>query len=101
MLFRSISVIGVCVFGCILERVGVIWLSFSLYNSALLSVLDVYKRQVQALMSYGGYEIEMKDGYEWLDLSNGGYIQVNGYPLILSLIHISDASICSRLISVI
>ena len=39
---------------------------------------------VQALMSYGGYEIEMKDGYEWLDLSNGGYIQVNGCLLYTS-----------------
>nr|DAV81621.1 MAG TPA: hypothetical protein [Caudoviricetes sp.] len=27
-----------CVFGCTLERAGVIWLSFSLYNSALLTV---------------------------------------------------------------
>lgn len=32
------------------------------------------------LYSYGGYEIECKEGYSYLDLmSQGGYIQINGY----------------------
>jgi len=52
---------------------------------------------VQALMSYGGYEIEMKDGYEWLDLSNGGYIQVNGYPLIQVYSRLVDGNLREKI----
>lgn len=52
---------------------------------------------VQALMSYGEYEIEMKDGYEWLDLSNGGYIQVNGYPLIQVYSRLVDGNLREKI----
>lgn len=52
---------------------------------------------VQALVSYGGYEITMKDGYSWLDLSGGGYIQVNGYPLIQVYARLVDGELVNRI----
>lgn len=52
---------------------------------------------VQALVSYGGYEITMKDGFQWLDLSNGGYIQVNGYPLIQVYARLVDGDLAAQI----
>lgn len=53
----------------------------------------------QALMSYGSYEIEMKDGYEWLDIdnSNGGYIQINGTVLVQVYARMIDAAAAEQI----
>lgn len=59
--------------------------------------IDDDNEEIQALISYGGYEIEMKDGFEWLDLSNGGYIQVNGYPLIQVYSRLVDSDLVEQI----
>lgn len=53
----------------------------------------------QALMSYGSYEVEMKDDYEWLDIdnSNGGYIQVNGTVLVQVYARMVDAATAEQI----
>ncbi len=52
---------------------------------------------VQALVSYGGYEITMKDGFQWLDLSKGGFIQVNGYPLVQVYARLVDGDLAAKI----
>lgn len=62
-----------------------------------ISGVDDDDETVQALVSYGGYEITMKEGYEWLDLSKGGFIQVGGYPLVQVYARLVDSDLASRI----
>ena len=50
------------------------------------------------LYTYGGYEIECKDGYSYLDLmSQGGYIQVNGYLQIQIYARMVDSDLTEQI----
>lgn len=52
----------------------------------------------QALMNYGGYEITLKDGYSWLDITPGeNYIQVNGNLLIQIYSRLVDSDIAAQI----
>lgn len=50
------------------------------------------------LYTYGGYEIECKDGYSYLDImSQGGYIQVNGYLQIQIYARMVDSDLTEQI----
>ena len=50
------------------------------------------------LYTYGGYEIECKDGYSYLDLmSQGGFIQVNGYLQIQIYARMVDSDLTEQI----
>lgn len=52
----------------------------------------------QALMNYGGYEITLKEGYTWLDITpDTNYIQVNGNLLIQIYSRLVDSDIAAQI----
>lgn len=51
----------------------------------------------QALMNYGGYEITLKDGYSWLNITPGTYIQVNGNLLLQVYSRLVDSDIAAQI----
>lgn len=52
----------------------------------------------QALMNYGGYEITLKEGYSWLDITpDTNYIQVNGNLLIQIYSRLVDSDIAAQI----
>lgn len=60
--------------------------------------LDNDNPDCQALMNYGGYEITLKDGYSWLNITPGiNYIQVNGSLLIQIYSRMVDSDIAAQI----
>ena len=60
--------------------------------------IDNDNPECQALMNYGGYEITLKEGYAWLNItSDTSYIQVNGNLLIQVYSRLIDSDIAAQI----
>ncbi len=60
--------------------------------------IDNNNPEYQALINYGGYEITLKDGYAWLNItSDASYIQVNGNLLIQVYSRLVDSDIAAQI----